>query len=127
MGILQCSVVSEPLATLVLSHGDLILASSSGESDYNPRFTVSSAPNSLRLEIRDLQAADSGTYTCTAANFLGNSTSTLDFQANGKLDIDDVGVCGCVCMCLHMGMYVEGSPQKEACFGLFLLGVQGLC
>nr|XP_003476459.1 sialoadhesin [Cavia porcellus]XP_023415823.1 sialoadhesin [Cavia porcellus] len=82
VGILQCSVVSEPLATLVLSHGDLILASSSGESDYNPRFTVSSAPNSLRLEIRDLQAADSGTYTCTAANFLGNSTSTLDFQAN---------------------------------------------
>ncbi|XP_005380854.2 PREDICTED: sialoadhesin [Chinchilla lanigera] len=82
VGILQCSVVSEPLATLVLSHGDLIVASSSGEGDYDPRFTVSSAPNSLRLEIRELQAADSGEYRCTAANSLGNATSTLDFHAN---------------------------------------------
>ncbi|XP_023574391.1 sialoadhesin isoform X2 [Octodon degus] len=82
VGILQCSVVSEPPATLMLSHGDLTVASSSGESDYNPRFTISSAPNSLRLEIRDLLAADSGEYKCTAANSLGNSTSTLDFQAN---------------------------------------------
>ncbi|XP_010609300.1 sialoadhesin isoform X4 [Fukomys damarensis] len=82
MGIFQCSVVSEPLATLVLSHGDLIMASSSGERDYSPRVIVSSAPNFLRLEIRDLQAADSGEYKCTAANSLGNATSTLDFHAN---------------------------------------------
>ncbi|XP_004840788.1 sialoadhesin isoform X1 [Heterocephalus glaber] len=82
VGILQCSVVSEPLATLVLSHADLIMASSSGERNYSPRFTVFSAPNFLRLEIRDLQAADSGEYKCTAANSLGNATSTLDFHAS---------------------------------------------
>uniref|UniRef100_A0A8C9PN26 Sialoadhesin n=1 Tax=Spermophilus dauricus TaxID=99837 RepID=A0A8C9PN26_SPEDA len=82
MGILHCSVVSEPVATLVLSHGGLILASSSGERDYSPRFSISSAPNSLRLEIRDLQQADSGEYECSATNSLGNSTSTLDFHAN---------------------------------------------
>ncbi|KAM5177258.1 sialoadhesin [Callospermophilus lateralis] len=82
MGILHCSVVSEPVATLVLSHGGLILASSSEERDYSPRFSISSAPNSLRLEIRDLQQADSGEYECSATNSLGNSTSTLDFHAN---------------------------------------------
>uniref|UniRef100_A0A5F9DBU1 Sialoadhesin n=1 Tax=Oryctolagus cuniculus TaxID=9986 RepID=A0A5F9DBU1_RABIT len=82
VGILHCSVVSEPLATLVLSHGGLILASTPGESDPGPRFSVSSSPNSLHLEIRDLEPADSGEYECSATNALGNSTSTLHFRAN---------------------------------------------
>ncbi|KAM4841654.1 LOW QUALITY PROTEIN: sialoadhesin [Thomomys bottae] len=82
MGILHCSVVSEPVATLVLSLGDHILASSSGKNDYSSRFSVSSAPNSLHLEIRDLQPADSGQYKCSANNSLGNATSSLDFFAN---------------------------------------------
>ncbi|XP_055466457.1 sialoadhesin isoform X2 [Psammomys obesus] len=82
VGIFHCSVASEPLATLVLSHGGLTLASSSGENDFNPRFSMSSAPNSLRLEIRDLQPADSGEYTCSATNSLGSATSSLDFHAN---------------------------------------------
>lgn len=108
MGILQCSVVSEPMATLVLSHGGLVLASTSGKDDHGPRFSVSSAPNFLRLEIRDLGLADSGEYTCTATNSYGNASSTLDFQANGKM----VGGAG-------------GRELKEqACSGLFLLGVQ---
>ncbi|XP_016067565.1 PREDICTED: sialoadhesin [Miniopterus natalensis] len=82
VGILHCSVVSEPMATLVLSHGGLVLASTSGKDDHSPRFSVSSAPNFLRLEIRDLGLADSGEYTCTATNSHGNASSTLDFQAN---------------------------------------------
>lgn len=84
MGILQCSVVSEPPATLVLSHGGLILASTSGEGDHSPRFSVASAPNSLRLEIQDLGPTDSGEYMCSASSSLGNASSTLDFHANGK-------------------------------------------
>ena len=105
MGILQCSVVSEPLATLVLSHEGLILASTSGEGDQSPRFSVYSAPNSLRLEIQDLGPTDSGEYTCSATNSLGNSSSTLDFHANGKM--------------VPLGLVEE--PEEEACSGLFLL------
>ncbi|XP_003941123.3 sialoadhesin isoform X1 [Saimiri boliviensis] len=82
VGILHCSVVSEPLATLVLSHGNHILASTSGDGDHSPRFSGTSGPNSLRLEIRDLEEADSGEYKCSATNSLGNATSTLDFHAN---------------------------------------------
>lgn len=84
MGILHCSVVSEPLATLTLSHKGLILASSTGENDPGPRFSISLAPNALHLEIRNLEPADDGEYQCTATNSLGNSTTTLDFHANGE-------------------------------------------
>ncbi|XP_044604050.2 sialoadhesin isoform X1 [Equus asinus] len=82
VGIFHCSVLSEPLATLVLSHGGLVLASTLGEGDNSPRFSVSSAPNFLRLKIRDLGPADSGEYTCSATNSFGNASSTLDFHAN---------------------------------------------
>lgn len=82
VGILRCSVVSEPLATLVLSHSGHVLASIPGEGDLSARFSVFSAPNSLRLEIRDLEPTDSGEYTCLASNSLGNASSTLDFQVN---------------------------------------------
>ncbi|XP_057358779.1 sialoadhesin isoform X3 [Manis pentadactyla] len=82
VGILHCSVVSEPLATLLLSHSGHVLASIPGEGDLSTRFSVFSAPNSLRLEIRDLEPTDSGEYTCLASNSLGNASSTLDFQAN---------------------------------------------
>ncbi|XP_004687063.1 PREDICTED: sialoadhesin [Condylura cristata] len=82
VGIFHCSVVSEPLATLFLLHGGLVLASTSGKGDGSPRFIVSSARNSLHLEIRDLQPADRGEYTCLASNSLGNASSTVDFRAS---------------------------------------------
>lgn len=108
MGILRCSVVSEPLATLVLSHSGHVLASIPGEGDLSARFSVFSAPNSLRLEIRDLEPTDSGEYTCLASNSLGNASSTLDFQVNGKM-----GIGGW-----------QREPKEKACSSLFLLGVQ---
>nr|XP_023405825.1 sialoadhesin isoform X2 [Loxodonta africana] len=82
MGIIHCSVVSEPPAILVLSHGSLILASTPQEGNRGPRFSVFSAPNSLRLEIQHLEPADSGEYKCLATNSLGNASSTLDFHSN---------------------------------------------
>nr|XP_055198962.1 sialoadhesin isoform X2 [Nyctereutes procyonoides] len=81
VGIFHCSVVSEPLATLVLSHNGLVLASTQGEGDHSSRFSVFSTPNSLNLEIRNLGPADSGEYTCSATNSLGNSSSTVGFHA----------------------------------------------
>lgn len=84
MGILHCSVISEPLATLTLSHNGLILASTPGEGNHSSRFSVFSTPNSLNLEIRDLGLDDTGEYMCSATNSLGKSSSTLNFQAKGK-------------------------------------------
>ncbi|XP_076972874.1 sialoadhesin [Tamandua tetradactyla] len=82
VGIIHCAVDSEPVASLVLSHGDSVLVSTHGEGAHSPRFSISFAPNFLSLEIRDLEAADSGQYTCLAFNSLGNASSTLDFQAS---------------------------------------------
>lgn len=85
MGLIHCSVASEPPATLVLSREGLVLASSSSEAGgRDQRFGISSAPNNLRVEIRNLQPADSGQYRCVATNALGSATSTLDFHALGK-------------------------------------------
>ncbi|XP_032714970.1 sialoadhesin isoform X1 [Lontra canadensis] len=81
VGILHCSVISEPLATLTVSHNGLILASTPGEGNHSSRFSVFSTPNSLNLEIRDLGLDDTGEYTCSATNSLGKSSSTLNFQA----------------------------------------------
>ncbi|XP_034351829.1 sialoadhesin isoform X2 [Arvicanthis niloticus] len=135
VGIFHCSVVSEPLATVVLSHGGLMLASSSGENDFNPRFIISSAPNSLRLEIRDLQPADSGEYTCSATNSLGNATSSLDFHANvARLLISpsaEVVEGQAVTLSCRSGLspapdtrfswYLNGALRQEGSSSIFLL------
>lgn len=97
VGLLHCSVTSEPQATLVLSHKGLVLASSSEMGFHNSRLSISSAPNSLRVEIRDLEPKDSGKYQCVATNSLGNSSSTLDFHALGKTG---------------PGQHWEGSPSQ---------------
>lgn len=102
MGLLHCSVISEPPATLELSHDGLILASTPGEGDHSSRFSVFSTPNSLNLEIRDLGPADSGQYTCSASNALGNSSSTLDFHAKGETGTGGWG----------------RHPEEEPCSGL---------
>ena len=111
VGIFHCSVVSEPLATLVLSHNGLVLASTQGEGDHSSRFSVFSTPNSLNLEIRNLGPADSGEYTCSATNSLGNSSSTLGFHAKGKTGMGRG--CGVV--------LVKGGRRRLAL--AFLLGV----
>ncbi|XP_055977557.1 sialoadhesin [Sorex fumeus] len=82
VGLIHCSVASEPPARLELSRKGVVLATSE-TNELNPRLSVSSETNSLRVEIRDLQPADSGQYRCVAINALGNASSTLDFQGMG--------------------------------------------
>ncbi|KAF7252900.1 Sialoadhesin [Varanus komodoensis] len=82
VGIIFCAVDSHPRATLTLHKGGRLVAeSNSSRSVAGQRFIPLPSYNSLRLEIRDLQAEDSGLYVCRAANRFGHAVSTIDFSA----------------------------------------------
>ncbi|MEE6462902.1 hypothetical protein FKM82_001766 [Ascaphus truei] len=81
IGIIQCSVDSDPPARLALYRKDTLVGSSDSSTTPNQRMTVSSAQNSLKLEIRDVMVEDEGMYLCTANNAHGNSTSTINYIA----------------------------------------------
>ncbi|XP_075428982.1 sialoadhesin isoform X2 [Ascaphus truei] len=81
IGIIQCSVDSDPPSRLALYRKDTLVGSSDSSTTPNQRMTISSAQNSLKLEIRDVMVEDEGMYLCTANNAHGNSTSTINYIA----------------------------------------------
>ncbi|XP_051829474.1 sialoadhesin [Antechinus flavipes] len=83
LGLLSCTVDSDPVADLRLLRGDQLVAASRDEGrggPRRPRVRATSGPNSLRVEIRDVVLEDEGEYTCEATNMLGNSTVSTAFE-----------------------------------------------
>ncbi|XP_074141613.1 sialoadhesin isoform X2 [Sminthopsis crassicaudata] len=83
LGLLSCTVDSDPVADLRLLRGDQLVATSrgwGGNGPRRPRVRATSGPNSLRVEIRDVVLEDEGEYTCEATNALGNSTVSVAFE-----------------------------------------------
>uniref|UniRef100_A0A7N4NKU0 B-cell receptor CD22 n=1 Tax=Sarcophilus harrisii TaxID=9305 RepID=A0A7N4NKU0_SARHA len=83
LGLLSCTVDSDPVADLRLFRGDQLVAASRDEGrggPRRPRVQATSGPNSLRVEIRDVVLEDEGEYTCKATNTLGNSTVSAMFE-----------------------------------------------
>ncbi|XP_027701936.1 sialoadhesin [Vombatus ursinus] len=75
--VLLCTVDSQPPATLALSWAGQLLASSSlGQA----RLGASSTPNTLRLELQEQKALQSGLYTCSAENSLGQANTSLELH-----------------------------------------------
>ncbi|KAJ6658536.1 hypothetical protein lerEdw1_019923 [Lerista edwardsae] len=88
VGIVRCQVDSHPRAELSFFKGGQLLAgSSTSRSTAGPRFVAFPSYNSLRLEIQDVAAEDSGHYTCQARNPLGNTTGTVHFNAETLSDL----------------------------------------
>ncbi|XP_062992059.1 sialoadhesin [Elgaria multicarinata webbii] len=88
VGILSCRVDSHPRSRLTLYKGGQLMADSkSSHSAAGQRFLVLPSYNSLRLEIRDIRAEDSGQYACQASNRFGNTTSVIDFSAGTLSDL----------------------------------------
>ncbi|KAM4706563.1 sialoadhesin [Discoglossus pictus] len=81
VGILQCSVDSDPVSWLALYRKDTLVASSDSSKAPNERMKVSSSPNSLKLEIKDVMMEDEALYECIANNSIGMSKSTINFTA----------------------------------------------
>ncbi|NXA76917.1 SN protein, partial [Thryothorus ludovicianus] len=82
LGIVQCSVESDPESNLTLRRGDQVIACTRGcPQATSPRVTVTRSYNSLKVEIRDVVVEDEGVYVCQAENSQGNASATVDFKA----------------------------------------------
>ncbi|NXW58844.1 SN protein, partial [Eurystomus gularis] len=82
LGIIQCTVESDPEANLTLWRGEEVIACTWGcPTASNPRVHTTLSYNSLKVEIRDVVLEDEGTYVCWAWNLQGNASMTMDFSA----------------------------------------------
>ncbi|NXU57678.1 SN protein, partial [Turnix velox] len=81
--VLLCTVDSFPPSGITLHQGPghKLLASTWGPSD--PRFAVQVTPNSLRVEMEELELRDAGVYICSANNSYGTASSSLRLDVGG--------------------------------------------
>nr|XP_031360505.1 sialoadhesin [Lonchura striata domestica] len=83
LGIIQCSVESDPESNLTLRRGDDAIACTQGcPQATSPRVLVTRSYNSLKVEIRDVVVEDEGIYVCQAGNSQGSASATVDFKAD---------------------------------------------
>uniref|UniRef100_A0A8B9PQ65 Sialic acid binding Ig like lectin 1 n=1 Tax=Apteryx owenii TaxID=8824 RepID=A0A8B9PQ65_APTOW len=80
LAIFQCSVESNPPAQLDLYKGDELVASSDPGSSPSQRVSVTTSPNALRAEIRDVTLSDEGSYRFVATNAHGTVSHRLYFR-----------------------------------------------
>ncbi|KAM6206136.1 sialoadhesin [Sarcoramphus papa] len=82
LGIIQCTVESDPEASLTLWRGEEAIACTWGcPTAPDPRVHPTLSYNSLKVEIREVVLEDEGTYVCWAGNPQGNASAALDFRA----------------------------------------------
>lgn len=94
LGIIQCTVESDPEANLTLWRGDEALACTQGcPPAPSPRLQATASYNSLRLELRDVVLEDEGTYVCRAGNTQGNASTSMAFSAESECGAGGVGGC----------------------------------
>ncbi|XP_063166512.1 sialoadhesin [Candoia aspera] len=89
LAIITCRVNSHPPSRLALYKGGQLLADT--KSFFSPagqRFLTFPSHNSLRLEIRDITAQDSGHFVCQAHNPFGNTTGSIAFNAELLSDLN---------------------------------------
>lgn len=85
LGIIQCSVESDPESNLTLRRGDDAIACTQGcPQATSPRVLVTKSYNSLKVEIRDVVVEDEGIYVCQAGNSQGSASATVDFKADSE-------------------------------------------
>lgn len=81
VGIIQCSVDSDPPSSLALYFRGMMIWSSDSKGSLSGRIRVSSSQNMIKMEISEVRLEDEGTYLCAANNSIGESRATVNFTA----------------------------------------------
>lgn len=81
VGIIQCSVDSEPSSMLAIFYRNMLVGSSNSSESSSPRIKLYSAQNILKVEIHQIMLEDEGLYACTATNSIGQSRAEVNFTA----------------------------------------------
>ncbi|NWI56892.1 SN protein, partial [Calyptomena viridis] len=82
LGIIQCSVESDPESNLTLRRGDTTIGCSWGcPPAPSARVRVTPSYNSLRVQIQEVVLEDEGTYVCQAGNTQGSASAAVEFRA----------------------------------------------
>ncbi|NWW40690.1 SN protein, partial [Panurus biarmicus] len=82
LGIIQCSVESDPESNLTLRRGDDVIACTRPcPQATSPRVRVTRSYNGLKVEMRDVVVEDEGVYVCQAGNSQGSASAAVDFKA----------------------------------------------
>ncbi|XP_040275310.1 sialoadhesin [Bufo bufo] len=77
LAIIHCTVESNPFSQLALYKDGSLMGNSSSHGTPSERLQVVSTGNSLSLKIQDVKLSDGGLYSCSAKNYLGNSSASL--------------------------------------------------
>ncbi|XP_078530666.1 sialoadhesin-like isoform X2 [Lissotriton helveticus] len=81
LGVIECSVDSDPISEISLYRRGVLVGSTSLHILHNKRISISSSHNSLKLEIQGVELEDEGQYICSANNTYGIANSSIDFTA----------------------------------------------
>ncbi|XP_056217170.1 sialoadhesin isoform X1 [Falco biarmicus] len=82
LGVIQCTVESDPESNLTLWRGEEVVACTWGcPTAPNPRVHATFSYNSLKVEMQEVVLEDEGTYVCWAGNLQGNASAAIDFRA----------------------------------------------
>lgn len=85
LGIIQCTVDSDPPSEIALYKGETLVASTDPlQTVTDPRIRVTSSHNSLKVTIQVLRWDDEGEYVCSAQNRYGDAMSTMEFTAESR-------------------------------------------
>ncbi|KAM3936969.1 sialoadhesin-like [Leptodactylus fuscus] len=81
IGIIQCSVDSDPPSSLAIYFQGEMIWSSDSKGSPSGRIRGSYSQNMVKMEISEVRMEDEGTYLCAANNSIGESRATVNFTA----------------------------------------------
>ncbi|KAL8206490.1 UNVERIFIED_CONTAM: hypothetical protein K2H54_005405 [Gekko kuhli] len=82
LGVIQCTVDSNPPSEIALHKGETLLGSTNASySPADPRVSVTRSHNALKVSIKGVTLEDEGRLVCSAQNRYGDSSTSVDFTA----------------------------------------------